>query len=214
MTTIRHADDDTELLLGRAAGGDSAAARRLLGRHRDRLRRMVALRLSPRLASHLDGSDVVQEALTEAEDKLGDYLRDRPMPFYPWLHRLTVERLAATRRRLLPTEADGGVVGGEDETFVATARSPQLLADLRDDDETTPGQAQVHKGDRNRTRIALVGLNPPDREMLVMHYLEEVDFSDFAAILGVDEAEAKMRHLRALRRIRVLINDSETGSRR
>src|SRR5262249_53991423 len=30
----------------------------------------------------------LQEALADATYKLGNYARERPLPFYPWLHRL------------------------------------------------------------------------------------------------------------------------------
>jgi RNA polymerase sigma-70 factor (ECF subfamily) len=80
--------DETDRLLHEAARGDQAALRSLLERHRERLRRMVALRLDSRLSARLDASDVVQEALIEAARKLADYERERPLPFYPWLHRL------------------------------------------------------------------------------------------------------------------------------
>jgi RNA polymerase sigma-70 factor (ECF subfamily) len=74
---------DTDELLRRADEGDASAAGELLGRHRARLRQMVAVRIDPRLAARVDPSDVVQEALAEATQKLPDYLRHRPLPFYP-----------------------------------------------------------------------------------------------------------------------------------
>ena len=61
---------DTEALLRAAGDGDAAAREQLLARHRDRLRRMVAVRLDGRLAARVDPSDVVQEALIEADRKL------------------------------------------------------------------------------------------------------------------------------------------------
>ena len=70
----------------------------LLEQHRDRLRRMIAARLDRRLAPRLDPSDVVQETLADAARRLPDYLRDRPLPFYPWLYRLAADRLARTHR--------------------------------------------------------------------------------------------------------------------
>jgi RNA polymerase sigma-70 factor (ECF subfamily) len=84
---------DTDQLLRRIAQGDVAARELLLARHRDRLRRMVALRLDPRLQARVDPSDVVQDTLAEADVKLADYARRRPLPFYPWLRRLAWEHL-------------------------------------------------------------------------------------------------------------------------
>ena len=80
--------DETDRLLHDAARGDQAALRSLLEPHRKRLRRMVALRLDSRLSTRVDASDVVQEALRRCQ-KLAEYEGERPLPFYPWLHRLT-----------------------------------------------------------------------------------------------------------------------------
>src|SRR5947209_17749496 len=94
-------EPDTDVLLDRAASGDGAARQQLLERHRRRLRRMVAVRLDPRLAARVDPSDIVQEALGDADRRLDDYLRRRPVAFYPWLRRLTWDRLADAYRRHL-----------------------------------------------------------------------------------------------------------------
>src|SRR5947208_13646251 len=93
------ADPDTDVLVDRAASGDGSARQQLLVRHRGRLRQMVAVRLDPRLAARVDPSDVVQEALADAARKLDGYLRDRPLPFYPWLRRLAWERIVLLHRR-------------------------------------------------------------------------------------------------------------------
>ena len=97
MTTTRP-EPDTDVLLDAAAGGDAAARGRLLERHRARLRRMLALRLDRRLAARVDPSDLVQETLAEADKRLDAYLRDRPLPFYPWLRQIAGNRLADARR--------------------------------------------------------------------------------------------------------------------
>ena len=76
-------DSSTEELLRRAGSGSRSALQLLLGGHRDRLRRMVSVRMDPRIAARVDPSDVVQEALAVASRKLPDYLRQRPLPFYP-----------------------------------------------------------------------------------------------------------------------------------
>ena len=46
---------------------------------------MVAVRVGRRLAARIDPSDVVQEILLDASRMLGAYLRERLLPFYPWL---------------------------------------------------------------------------------------------------------------------------------
>src|SRR5438477_511720 len=92
-------EPDTEQLLARVARGDDSARGLLLQRHRARLRRMIALRLDPRLRARVDPSDVLQESLAEADQKLSDYARRRPLPFYPWLRQLAWECMTRLHRR-------------------------------------------------------------------------------------------------------------------
>src|SRR6266852_349200 len=96
--TLTH-KPDTEQLLARLAQGDAEARGLLLQRHRARLRRMIDLRLDPRLRRRVDPSDVLQESLAEADRKLSDYARSRPLPFYPWLRELAWECMARLHRR-------------------------------------------------------------------------------------------------------------------
>src|SRR6516162_333151 len=92
-------DADTEQLLQRAGQGERQARDQLFARLRPRLRQAIALRLDRRLAARVDPSDVVQETLTEADRRLAEYLRDRPLPFYPWLRQLALERIIEVHRR-------------------------------------------------------------------------------------------------------------------
>ena len=112
-------DPETEARLQEAAQGDQRALHWLLERHRPRLRRMIAVRLDERLSSRLDPSDLVQETMVDAAGKLDDYLRDRPLPFYPWLHRLASERLTQAHRYHLKGKRCAGksTVNGVDAGF-------------------------------------------------------------------------------------------------
>jgi hypothetical protein len=76
-------EPDTEQLLACAAQGDQAALGQLLQRHRPRLRNMIARRLDRRLQARLDPSEVLQETLVEAAQRLTDYACLRPLPLDP-----------------------------------------------------------------------------------------------------------------------------------
>src|SRR5437016_4375861 len=92
-------EPDTDRLIELASQGDRGAGEQLLVRHRSRLRKMISLRLDRRMAARIDPSDVVQEVLAEAAQKLPDYLRERPLPFYPWLRKIAWERLVDLYRQ-------------------------------------------------------------------------------------------------------------------
>ncbi len=57
---------ETQQLLIRVGRGEEPAFQDLFARHRDRLKRLVALRMDRRLASRVDSSDIVQEPYLEA----------------------------------------------------------------------------------------------------------------------------------------------------
>jgi RNA polymerase sigma-70 factor (ECF subfamily) len=204
-------EPDTERLLERAAHGDDAARQNLLTHHRDRLRRMVRIYLDRRVAARVDPSDVIQEALAEAARKLPTYLRDRPLPFYPWLRRITWERLAKVHRAHLHTgmrsaarEEPGGLPL-PDESAADLARR---LASSG----TSPSNRVVQQETRDRIRQALDRLGERDREVLVMRYLEQLSNKEIAAALGITEGAVKVRHLRDLDRLRGLLGGDWEGA--
>jgi RNA polymerase sigma-70 factor (ECF subfamily) len=193
--------------LRRAQDGDQEAVRWLLDRYWSRLRRMIGLRLDDRLASRLDASDVVQETLMDAVQRLETYLRERPLPFYPWLHRLASERLAQAHRYHLHTlRRQAGREGVGDNAW--TGPSAQRLVDALAASGTSPSGRVVREEDREAIWRALGELPEQDREILVMRYLDQLAFGEIAAILGITDGAARLRHFRALQRIGPLLGTS------
>jgi RNA polymerase sigma-70 factor (ECF subfamily) len=194
---------DTDELLQRAAAGDETARDALLGRHRRRLSRMVAVRFDPRLAARVDPSDVVQETLAEAAAGLDRYLRERPLPFYPWLRRLAHRRLidlhrrhVLARRRSVTHEI--GLAGLPDHSALALA--DRLFA------RTSSPSARLGQRERqNRVRAALAALSEQDRELLILRFLEALPTQETAAVLGISAVAVRSRQVRALDRLRVLL---------
>ena len=167
---------------------------------------MIALRIDDRLAARVDASDIVQEALADAARKLPDYARDRPLPFYPWLHRLAAERLTAVHRRHRLSKCRSVAKEAADALDWPDS-SASLMVESLVASATTPVGALLREEQRRHLHAALQELAPTDREILMMHYLEELSFPEIAAILDIGEGAAKMRHLRALRRIRSLMEN-------
>jgi RNA polymerase sigma-70 factor (ECF subfamily) len=202
---------EPEDLLERAARGDADASSRLLALYRDRLRRMVEVRLDRRLAPRIDPSDVVQEALAEAALRLPDYLNERPLPFYPWLRRLAFERLArvhhhhiGAEKRSLTREVGLAL---PDESALSLVHS---LADPGSSPSSHLAQAELCA----RVREALIQMDEHDREVLTLRYLEQLPVRHIAATLQISEGAVKMRHLRALEKLRPLLeNPPREGER-
>jgi len=203
---VAPAPPDTEQLLDRASHGDGTARQQLLTRHRQRLRKMIALRLDRRLAARVDPSDVVQETLAEADKKLPAFLRERPLPFYPWLRQIAFDRLAKLHRRHLHASKrnarreEPGVLNLPDESALE-------LAGRLMDRSSSPSRHLLREELCQRVQDALARLNERDREVLVLRYLEQLSTKELAKVLGITEGAVKVRHLRALERLRGLLGE-------
>jgi RNA polymerase sigma-70 factor, ECF subfamily len=192
-------------LLRRAAAGEEGPLRELFSRHRDRLKRMVHLRLSRRLAGRVDDSDVLQEAYLEVSRRLSEYVREPSLPFFLWLRRLTALKLAETHRRHLGTQlrdADrevtlhrGGLPLADSVSLAA-----QLLGTM-----TTPSQAAIKAETRLLVQETLNGMDPIDREVLALKHFEQLSTAEIAEVLGLSKAGAGSRYLRAIKRLREVL---------
>jgi RNA polymerase sigma-70 factor (ECF subfamily) len=194
-------------LLRRAGEGDTAALGTLLESHRRRLRRMVRLRLDPRLQGRVDPSDVLQEAFLEAAQRLADYLRDPRMPFFLWLRFLTGQKLLTLRRRHLGAEArDAGREVSLHQGAMPEASSACLAAQLMGK-ITAPLQAAIRAELKVRLQDALNSMDPLDREVLALRHFEHLNNTETAEVLGITPSGASSRYLRALKRLKDILGN-------
>jgi RNA polymerase sigma-70 factor (ECF subfamily) len=196
----------TDDLLCRATAGDSAALGELFAHYRARLRQMVRLRLDRRMAGRLDPSDVLQEAYLDVAHRFPEYAASPAVPFYIWLRELTGQRLIELHRRHLGAKMrDAGrevsLYRGALPQASSASLAQQLLAGL-----TSPTQAAVRSEMQFKLQDALNSMDPIDREVVVLRHFEELSNLDTAAVLGIEPSAASKRYLRAIRRLKVILD--------
>lgn len=203
---------ETQQLLANAQSGSPGAVDALLDRHRESLRRMVRTRMDQALNRRIDASDVVQDVLLEASQRLKDYLGDPRMPFALWLRHIAQDRIIdlhrrhrLAARRSLDREQPLSPAAYQDKS------SFDLAAQLRDRD-VTPAAATLKKELEGQFLVALEKMTEDDRDLLLMRHFEGLSNSDVAEVLGLTPSAAGMRHLRALRRLRQIIGEPESAS--
>lgn len=198
---------DTQDLLVRAQGGDAAALQQLFARHRRRLHRMVSTRMDPRLAARLDPSDVVQEALLVASQRLGTYIAEGRQAFYPWLRQLTFERLVDMHRRHIDRKKRS--VNRELRADLPLPdQSTHRLADQLVDNGLGPGSRVMQRELHERLYQALADLPQKYCEVLILRHLEHLSAREAAEVMGLTLPALKARYYRAIARLHERLNEA------
>lgn len=199
--------DETDDLLRQAAAGDRECWGLLLSRHRDRLVRMIALRIDDRLAGRLDASDVIQEAYLEASARLPEYLKQPDVPFFVWLRFLTGQRLAFLHRHHLGVHMRNAAREVSLDAGGVPATTAAGLADRLVGHEPRPSEVAVRNEIRQRFEAALNELEPVDREVIAMRHYEQLTNAETAQVLAIQESAASKRYIRALEKLRSALAD-------
>jgi RNA polymerase sigma-70 factor, ECF subfamily len=208
-TTLLMADardeSETPHLVAQAAAGDEVAWAELITRHRDRLKRMLALRMDRRLQGRIDPSDVVQESCLVAAKLIASYAANPTMPFYLWLRWIAGQKLIDQHRRHLGAEARraGREVSLYHGAFPETT-SENLAAHLMGR-SSTPSHEAIRLEQTSRLQEALESLEPIDREILSLRHFEQLSNGEAAAVLGLDKSAASKRYARALMRLKRIL---------
>lgn len=201
--------DQTHELLDLVRQGDDDATGRLLQRHREALRRMVDMRLDQQIRQRVDASDIVQDAMIEANRRLRTYLENPAMPFHLWLRQIATDRLIDAHRRHRVSKKRS--VDLEQAPVVASNLDHSTIhfeANFSDR-EMTPAAAAVHHELQRRFEEAIDEMEQQDQEIIVMRNFEKLCNQEVAQALGLTEPAASMRYLRAMRRLRKILAPEE-----
>jgi RNA polymerase sigma-70 factor, ECF subfamily len=193
--------DDDDLLV-RIEGGDERALSELFARHRERLRRMIRLRLDRRLQGRVDSSDVLPDAYLEVARRAGEYVAEPTMPPFLWLRFLTGQTLQALHWHHLKVQMrDAGL-----EVSLRRRATPQAnsacLAEMLLGRLTSPTRAARRAEMQLKLQEILNAMEPVDREVLALRHFEELSNGEVAQVLGLSKTAASNRYIRALERLR------------
>lgn len=199
--------EQTDALLLAAKSGDEQALNQLLKRHRGAIRRLVELRLDRKVQRRVDVSDVVQEVMFEASGRLERYLQDPAMAFHLWIRQIAWDRIIDTYRRHRVSakrnmDREQPMQGQSDgdpnrDSWVTQLRDPALTP------ATAAAQAELSRS----VEAAIHRLGEQDREVILMRHFEHLSNLEIAEALGLNPPAASMRYLRAVRRLREVLEE-------
>lgn len=188
---------DPAPLIARLGVGDRSVFGELFDHFRPRLHRMVQFRMDPRLLGRVDAEDIVQEAFLDAEKRLQSWLDDQ-RPFHVWLRLVTGQTLVDVHRRHL----GAGMRNAAREVLAPNSHS---LSGILVGTLTSPSQAAMRAELKQQLTQALEEMDHIDREVLVLRHFEELSNKEVAEVLGLQENAASNRYVRALGRLKGLM---------
>jgi RNA polymerase sigma-70 factor (ECF subfamily) len=194
----------TNRLLQRPVDKDQQALTELFARHRERLRKMVRLRLDRRIRARLDSTTVLHQIYQVVQQRISDYLSGPSRSFFVWLRQVATEHVAELHRLYLGPQAGEAsqeitLVRSALPAVTPAALAAQLLGD-RQVSQTARAEMMLH------LQQALNGMSPADREVLALCHFEELTEEETAAVLGIDRPAVTLQYLRALRRLKEILN--------
>ncbi len=176
-------DATDEAVMAAYQSGNSRAFRMLFDRYAPRIH-AAALK---RGLSQADAADAVQQTFVHVHQGRSEF---RPgAPVRPWIYTVAFNVMRDLGRRV----------------------SSQSRLKERFAAEPMHAPEQAKKESDTRLRDALDKLSPPQREVLVLHYFEEMSFSDIAQMLGAGEGAVRVRAHRAYEKLRTVLTRVQTA---
>ena len=175
----------------------------LFGRHKERLRRTVRLRLDRRLLGLVDSSGVLKLVREEAARRGSELAAPGgPEPFL-WLRQLTGQVLAKLHRDRLGPDVRGDIslYRGALPEATSVSLAAALLGRGGGEDDKAAARAEQ----KLLLQEALNAMDPLDREVLTLRHCEQLTNDETATVLGIPKSQASEAYIRALKRITLIL---------
>ena len=197
---------DQEKIIQQLQAGREEALADLFSLVRERLKRIVEFRLDYRLSGRVSQSDVIQDTYVRASQRIDSFLAKPDMPFFVWLRLEASQRLTEIHRfhfgankrdvrrevKLNKPENKNG------------ATSMQLAAHIVA--QMTSASKLFEKARQIEALEKTLGeMNDLDREVIALRHFEELSNVETAKILDIAPAAASKRYLRALTRLKEIM---------
>lgn len=193
-------------LVSQALAGDTTALATLFNCLRERLKRMVKLRMDRRLQGRVDASDILQEAYLDLAQRLPEYGRDPQIPFFLWLRLVTAQRLSQVHRQHLATAMRNAELEVSLYQKALPQASTEFLASQLLGHFTSVSQKVIRVEQRIKLQDTLNEMDEIDREILALRHFEELSNEEAARVLEIQPGAASKRYVRALRRLKQAIS--------
>ena len=186
--------------------GDTAALAELFSVYQPRLERIIRFRMDHRLAGRISETDVIQEAYLNASKRIEHFLRQADFPFFVWLRLIVNQTLVDLQRQHLQAEMrdvrkEISLQQSNASHQTSFALAAQLVGKM------TSASGVLSRSERMATlQQALNQMKEIDREVIALRHFEELSNAEAANVLGIDEQASSKRYVRAMKRMKDVLN--------
>ena len=199
--------EDAEVLARLRDDGEQVLADAFAA-NRQRFWHLVTFRIDHRIAARIDADDVLQEAFVAACSRLDHYLRDPSFSLFVWLRMIVSQTLVDVHRRHFGTEKRSAA---REVSMAAGPRYPQTtsvsLASQLAGNQTSPSGVVARDESLAALTRAIEEMSELDQETIALRHFEGLTNSETAEVLGISVTAASNRYVRALSRLREILEE-------
>ena len=184
---------------------DAKASSWHLEYYHDYLRLLAQMHMSRPLQAQLDPSDVVQQTLLKAHEKIGQFRGQSEAELAAWLRQILANQLATALRRLGRGKPQGGF---ERSLEAALEDSSARLEAWLVADQSSPSDHATRQEQLLRLSAALAQLPEDQRTALELKHLHSWSVEAIGQHLGRTKYAVGGLLYRGLKRLRELLNES------
>jgi RNA polymerase sigma-70 factor (ECF subfamily) len=169
-------------IVRRARDGDHEALAALLQKYRGYLTLLARLYMRRRLQARFDPSDLAQETCLEAHRNFAAFRGETEAQLVAWLKRILASKGTQLIRQFYQTQSRA--VAREEQLIESVDESSAAIERLADQTGSSPSQAAQRNESSVRLSDALGLLGDAEREVIILHGLEEVPMPEVAQRLN------------------------------
>ena len=200
---------DRDVIIESLKSGREEALAEYFSAVESRLKRIVNFRLDYRLSGRVSESDVIQETYVRAAKRIDSFLEKDDMPFFVWLRLEISQKLHEIHRHHFGAEKrdvrkEIKLGQNNDSGKTSMALAAHIVAQL-----TSPSRL-IERAEQIAILEKTLGeMNELDREVIALRHFEELSNIETARILEIEPAAASKRYLRALKRLREIMESAK-----
>lgn len=189
-----YTSDESQHLLAQARSGNDTALWRLAEQMRPYLKAVVRQGMGHNLASKVDDSDIVQQAMVRAVDKFDDFDGATVEQWQAWLVTIAHNEARNTFRYWHQQRRDAH----------RELRKTSSKIDWAATDESTPSQVVMRRERAAKLMSTIQQLPQDQQQLLFWRHFDNLSHREIAEKLGISEVAARQRWKSVLDRLNKL----------